>query len=294
MKNLFAGIRGARVRVRERLAAHTSFKIGGRADYFVTVSNVPALKKVLGIAREHGKRCMVIGAGTNMLFSDRGFRGVIIKLTGDFCRIESDGARFSCGAGALLQSLLDSAARKGYGGAETLAGIPGTIGGAVMGNAGAFGRWISGITERIAIIGAGIRERTLTNAQIRFGYRSTGMSRDAIIIRAEFKLTRKKSSLIRSEMKKYMRERRNKHPSGMCAGSYFKNPLPLAAGRLIDECGLKGKRVGDAMVSTKHGNFIMNMGNARASDVLKLARLIKRTMRAKKGVLLEEEVKVIR
>ncbi len=293
MKNIFKGIEGIRVLTDEPIRRHTSFRIGGKVDYLIDVYSQKGLLAVMELVKKRCLKYFVLGAGTNVLFADDGFRGVVIRLKGEFKRIENKNCLFIAGAGVLLEELLERAMKLGYGGAEFLTGIPGTLGGAIRGNAGAFGRSISEITKGIYILDKKLEIRYLNREELGFGYRECRLRGGAIILYGELKLLKRKPGEIKERMEGYLRVRRERQPVGYSAGSFFKNPLPQKAGLLIDECGLKGMRVGDAMVSEKHANFILNLGRAKAQDVLRLVRTIQRVVRKEKGIELKPEVKIV-
>ncbi|MEO0216081.1 MAG: UDP-N-acetylmuramate dehydrogenase [candidate division WOR-3 bacterium] len=293
MKNIFKGIKGIRALTNEPLKKHTSFRIGGRARYFIDVYKQQGLLALLAVIKKRRLKYFILGAGTNVLFSDSGFNGVVIRLKGDFKIIENKGEIFSVGAGVLLKDLLKKAAELGYGGAEFLAGIPGTLGGAIKGNAGAFGGSISEIVKGVFILDRNLKVRYLSKEELDFGYRHSRIDDKTVILSAELKFSKKKKDKIKSRMEAYLKMRWEKQPDGYSAGSFFKNPLPMSAGALIDECGLKGTRMGDAVVSEKHANFILNLGRAKAADVIRLVNFIKKTVKKKKGVELQPEVRIV-
>jgi UDP-N-acetylmuramate dehydrogenase len=275
------------------MARYTSFRIGGPADYLVRVSSRRALKEVIQTVRRSEIPYFVIGAGTNVLISDRGFRGAIIKLTGSFKLIRHQGGLFHCGGAALLNDLVAKAYRSGYGGAEFLCGIPGSVAGAVKGNAGAWGRAISEIVRRVHAVDRQGRDRIWDRSEVGFGYRRSGIGDGVIITGVEIQLCRRPKTAIRREIERNRKTRQARQPRGFSAGSFFKNPARCPAGKLIEECGLKGYRIGDAIVSEQHANFIINLDRARAADVLALVRAIKERVRKMKGVELEEEVRIL-
>jgi len=294
MTAYFRDITGIRVMKDEVLARHTSFRIGGRTRYFVRVRSKRALKNVLQVITERSMDFVVIGAGTNVLFRDEGFDGVVLQLSGIFKKITQDGDVFRCGGGVVIDRFLKVASDLGYGGSEFLAGIPGTVGGGIRGNAGAFGRSFADITQGVTVCDRHGTEKVLDPRAIKFRYRSTGLNRDSIIMSAAVRLQKGRRRRIKRLIDENIIYRWQHQPSGYSAGSFFKNPVPHAAGRLIEECGLKGLRVGDAEVSTKHANFIINRGHATAADILRLARKIQRVVQKKKGVRLEMEVTLLR
>jgi UDP-N-acetylmuramate dehydrogenase len=293
MSGLFYRLKGIQVSGSVAMARYTSFRIGGPADYLVRVSSRRALKEVIRIVRRSDIPYFVIGAGTNVLIRDRGFRGAVIKLTGSLKSVRSEGGLFRCGGAVLLNDLVTKALRLGYGGAEFLYGIPGTVAGAVKGNAGAWGRSISEIVRQIQVLDRQGRNQTWDRTEIGFGYRRSGIRDGVIITDVEFQLFRRPKAAIRREIEHNLKARQARQPRGFSAGSFFKNPVRFPAGKLIEECGLKGYRLGDAIVSEQHANFIINLGRARASDVLALVRVIKERVRKAKGVALEEEVRIL-
>jgi UDP-N-acetylmuramate dehydrogenase len=293
MKTPFRMITGLTILKNEPLSRHTSFHIGGSADYFIKVYSKKALMRVFNVIKKRRFRYTIIGAGTNVLVSDRGFRGVIIRLDGVFKNIRRKDNYFSCGAGIFISNLLKYAMELGYGGAEFLAGIPGTVGGAIRGNAGAFGHSIADITDSITVITERGMEKDMMKEEIGFAYRSSRIQKNAIIVAALLRLRKRKRREIVKTINKNLLYRRQRHPSNHSAGSFFKNPPGFSAGKLIEECGLKGLRVGNAEVSRRHANYIINRGQARASDVMRLASKIKKIVREKKGIVLKEEVKIL-
>ncbi len=293
MKKIFKGIKGIKIMGNEPLKKHTSFKIGGNAKFFIKVYNQKALLAVMKIIKKYKMKYLIIGEGTNILFSDRGFNGVVIKLMGSFRSIKNSGDVFLCGAGVSIKSFLNKAMKMGYGGAEFLTGIPGSIGGAVKGNAGAFGHAISELIEQLIILDAQLMKKIIPQEKILFAYRYSNIPEHSIIMAVELRMKKLSRRVIQSRIKKYLKIRWEKQPDNYSAGSFFKNPLPLSAGKLIEECGLKGMRIGDAMVSEKHANFIINLGQAKAQDVIKLMKIVKARVKKMKNVSLEPEVRII-
>ncbi len=285
---------GLEIRRGEPLARHTSFRIGGKSDYFIRVHSRKGLRQILAFVTRRRLRAMVIGGGTNVLFSDRGFKGVMIKLYGSFSKIKLIEDRCICGAGAYLGTLVKRARDAQRSGVEFLAGIPGTIGGAMKGNAGAWGHAIAEITENVTVMTMDGKLKVLEPDAIGFKYRGTGISDRHTIVSVTLRLNKGRRSAITRTIRKYLVRRNARQPRGCSAGSFFKNPPGNPAGKLIEECGLKGSRVGQAMVSLKHGNFIMNCGRATAADVLALARKVQIVVRRKKGIQLEPEVRIVR
>jgi UDP-N-acetylmuramate dehydrogenase len=294
MKNPFSNIDGIKVIMEEGLAKHTTFNIGGAAHYFVYVYSKKALKEVLKTVMHRHLRYFIIGAGTNLLVSDQGFRGVVLKLGGTLKRMTLRNGLCRCGGGMLIKDFLDRTMKKGYGGAEFLAGIPGTLGGAIKGNAGAFGNSISDITEKVFLMNQYGVEETRTKTEVGFSYRNSHIKKWEFVTAVQLILKKQNRKSILRRLNRNLKSRQRKHPKGFSAGSFFKNPPGRAAGKLIEDCGFKGRSVGDAMVSEKHGNYIINRGNARAADVLALAGQIKEKVRAKTGISLQREVILLR
>ncbi|OPX17774.1 UDP-N-acetylenolpyruvoylglucosamine reductase [candidate division WOR-3 bacterium 4484_100] len=293
MKNIFRSIKGIRVLKKTPLSRYTSFHIGGYADYLITVHSKRALRNVFEKIKKYKIRYFILGAGTNLLVADSGFRGVVIKLGGAFKQLKQKNNQFICGAGLLLDKLLEKTADRGYQGAEFLAGIPGTVGGAVKGNAGAFGKSISQIVESITIFD-GKNFKELKKESIKFGYRFSSVKNGVFIIQVKVKLRKSNRRSVTKKMAYYKNYRKQRQPDEWSAGSFFKNPPEVPAGKLIEQCGLKGLRIGDAEVSNKHANFIINRGQATAEQVIALAQKIKRVVKNKKGVTLREEVRLLK
>uniref|UniRef100_A0A7C6EJ71 UDP-N-acetylenolpyruvoylglucosamine reductase n=1 Tax=candidate division WOR-3 bacterium TaxID=2052148 RepID=A0A7C6EJ71_UNCW3 len=294
MKNLFKEIKGIKVFENEPLKNYSSLRIGGNARYLIKIYNLKALLKTIELINKWRLKFMVIGEGTNILFPDKGFNGVVIKLMGEFRKIDRTKNIFLCGGGALIKDFINKAVESGYSGMEFLAGIPGSIGGAVKGNAGAFGKSISEIVKRVSILDSKARVKKLSREKIKFAYRYSSIPDNSIIFEVELRLRRGEKKTTKRKIKELLKMRWQKQPKGLSAGSFFKNPKPLSAGRLIEECGLKGLRVGDAVISKKHANFIINLGEAKAEDVLNLVKIVKKRVKEIKGVELEPEVRILK
>lgn len=273
------------------LKKHTSFRIGGPADYFCIPSNADELKQALLFAREKRLPVAVMGAGTNLLVLDKGFRGLVICLAGGLDQLKIRGRTLYAGAGLSLGRLLNAALRRRLGGLEFLAGIPGTVGGAVVMNAGAWGKEIGRYIDRVRAIDQRGREKIFKKKNLGFGYRRSRIQKDKfIIVEAVFKLRQSKLRLIKNKVKEYLGQRKASQPLGSPnAGSIFRNPKGKYAGRLIEEAGCKGWRVGDAQISTKHANFIVNLGEAKARDIIKLITRVQKKVKSR----LEPELKIL-
>lgn len=273
----------------ELLAEHTSFRIGGRAELIIIVNDDSGLKRVRCLCGEKNLPAVILGKGTNVLISDQGLHGVVVKLGGIFNLVEVQGNEIKAGAAANLDDIAEIAEAKGLTGAEFLAGIPGTVGGALMTNAGAFGRSISDLIEKVSVMDTMGNIKVLEKHQLHNEYRQPVIPAELWAVRVVLRLARGKGRSVKS----IRNERWSKHPKEPSAGSFFKNPPGTPAGRLIEECGLKGLRVGDAAVSELHANFIVNKGAARFVQVYELAQIIKATVEQKTGIELREEVKVL-
>jgi len=240
-------------------------------------------------------RWFVLGAGTNVVFDDSGFRGVVVKLGSGFGSIANDGVKVFAGASAPWGELLSSCAQLGLSGLERMAGIPGTVGGGVFGNAGAFGASIGDKIEWVEGMNAlGIEER-LAAPDIGFGYRRASFPPNFVLTRVALSLQAGERETLLATMDEIMARRREKQPLEFpSAGSVFKNPCQAKAARLIEEAGLKGRRVGGAVVSEKHANFIVNAGGATARDILTLIDIVREEVLRRFSVSLELEVKVVK
>lgn len=279
-----------------RLSDLSNFLIGGTADYFFQAETSAELENAVRVARKNRIRHYVIGGGYNILFDDRGYRGLIIKNRAKGMAL-SGKEEVEAASGSNLDEFLDFCLKHSVGGYEFLAGIPGTIGGAVYGNAGAFGESIgNAVREGDLLTGAGERI-TQSGLDLGFGYRHSGLKiRHDLLIAVRFKAAVGDPKSIKALIQKNLDWRRNRHPWNVaCAGSFFKNPSPPggqkeAAAFYLEEVGAKGLRDGGAAVSKAHANFILNTGGATAENVLKLASELKRRVREQYGIRLEEEV----
>lgn len=284
------------------LSRHSSFKIGGKADFFLEVGSPEDLSRAVMSARRAHIPYYIVGEGTNILFDDRGYRGLIIRNHACGIREGTDAECLDVDSGAKLSGILQWAVNQELEGLEFLAGIPGTAGGAFYTNAGAFGRCIADVVECGRVLDHRGEEARIPGEAFEFGYRSSVFQRKHdILLGATLRLKKGERKTIRSATKAHVRERQAKHPpwGTACAGSYFKNPLGddgrrIPAGRLLEEAGARGLRVGDAAVYDKHCNFIVNLGRATSGDVRRLADELKAGVLRTFGILLEEEVFILR
>ncbi len=282
-----------------RLESLSNFRIGGPADYFFEAASSDELRAVVALASSSGYRHYVIGGGFNLLFDDAGYRGLIIRVACRGFAFEPKSSRLIVQAGTPLSDLTGYCRDRGLGGLEFLAGIPGTVGGAVCGNAGAFGCSISEVLEEADLLDpAGAGRKTARPADLAFAYRDSRLkkSRD-IVLSATFRTIPADKTKIGACMDSYVALRAERHPSRdtAYAGSFFKNPLGpegtrLAAGKLLEQVGAKETAVGGAAVFHGHANFLYNRGGATAADVRRLAGILKTRVMDRFGIRLEEEV----
>ncbi len=289
-----------RIRRDVPLAEYTTFGIGGPAQLLAEIESTDDLAELIGSARAAGIKTTILGEGSNLLIGDRGIKGLVIV---NRCRsLARDGKRITAEAGAHLNDLVDFAVAEGLAGLEKLAGIPGSIGGAVVGNAGAYGQSIADVLEGVRVLDTDSRTIDLSGEQLGFAYRTSRLKTSGeIVLDIRLILSPADSAVLRKSADEIIARRDAKLPPGdICAGSYFKNiedpSAPygkIAAGRLLEEAGAKSFTVGQAAVSDRHANVIVNLGGASAADVLALAEKMKVAVFDKFGVELEEEVRFL-
>lgn len=283
----------------EPMKKHTSFRIGGNAEVFVKAKTVEQIKKVLEICKTNNIKLNIIGNGSNLLVSDEGVKGIVLRVDLDYINIENieeNDVTIKVGAGVLLGKLAYILLDKSISGFEFATGIPGTIGGAVRMNAGAYGSEFKDIViETIALNTDGDLVK-LSNAEQKFEYRSSIFkSKKYVIVETKLKLKKvENSDSIKQKMDEYKKSRIENQPMEYpSAGSTFKRGEDFITAKLIDECGLKGLQVGDAQVSTKHAGFVINLGNATAKDVIELTEIVKAKVLEKFGKKIELEIEKI-
>lgn len=285
---------GLELREDEPLSRHTSFGIGGPADLLVIPSTTDALCAAISVAYEEGVRPLILGNGTNLIVRDGGVRGLVIRIAGEMGRIEIDGTRAVVEAGALLATVCHHCARAGLSGLEFAAGIPGTLGGALIMNAGANGGEIGDVTEWVEIASPDGQLQRIRCECLKFGYRCSALREMGTVVRAGLLLEPGDPDEIHARLCDMMAERCSKQPvSRQSAGCIFKRPEGDYAGKLLDEAGAKGMRVGGAAVSGKHANFMVNIGDATATDVIGLIGATRDLVYERFGVMLEPEVCVV-
>ena len=287
---------GCPLRVDEPMARHTTFQIGGPADRFLTVENAAQLQGLLSCLRQAGIPYLVLGKGSNLLVSDKGIRGAVLHLGGDFKKVEvlPDGRTLRAGAGAPLASVCALARERSLTGLEFAWGIPGSVGGGAYMDAGAYGGEMRDVVSRVLHLGPDGAPGEARGEELCFGYRKSRYTGGKDIITAvEFTLQPGDPAAIAGKMEELMARRKDKQPYDMpSAGSVFKRPQNGFAAALIEQCGLKGRRVGGAQVSEKHAGFIVNTGGATCQDVLELIAVIQKTVEERTGTCLECEVRV--
>lgn len=281
----------------EPLAEHTSFAVGGPADLLMIASSMEQLVSAVQVAWRHQMPVRVMGSGTNILVADAGIRGfVVINACAEYrmlheCLIEAQ-------SGTLLRDLALWSVKQGWTGIEWACGIPGTVGGAVVGNAGAYGGYISDVFKEGLVLQRGCGKRVLSREDMNFGYRSSVLKNSAaaqntIVLSARLQLEPDDESMLRERVVSITEQREARTPRGCCAGSMFKRTARYPAGFLIDQAGLKGFRIGDAQVSTKHANFVMNIGEATAEDVRALISEVQKQVWLTFAEHLEPEVEFV-
>jgi len=300
------------------LKNYTTFRIGGPARYFFVAKNKTELIEVIKTAKKLKLPFFILGGGSNLLVSDKGFNGILIKIRNTkyeipACPAGRQNTKIMAEAGVMLGELVNILAKAGLSGLEWAVGIPGTIGGAIRGNAGAFGYSMADVVKSVEVLEIPDfqfsifnfqfsnkfqipNSKILKNKDCKFGYRDSifKSNKNLIILSAELQLKKGNKKEIQEKMKEYLNYRKETQPLNLpSAGSIFKNPKGFSAGELIEGCGLKGKRIGNVKISEKHSNFIVNLGNGKAKDVIKLIKLIKQKVKKKFGVVLEEEIQFL-
>ena len=282
------------VRRDEPLAKRTTLRVGGKADLYAEPASEDDLSRLLKFCARHQLKFMLLGRGSNLLIKDGGIRGVVICLNHpNFSRLEITGDKLSCGAGVKLKAVSVEARRAGLAGLEFLEGIPGSLGGSMRMNAGAMGSWLFDVVEKIRFMDyAGVAHERVAN-EVNVEYRGCPLFKNHIALGAVLKGQPTAAETVAARMQQYSSKRWESQPKEPSAGCIFKNPKTIPAGKLIDELGLKGTRVGGAMVSDVHGNFIVNADNATASDVLSLIEVVKQRAKSARGIELETEVEIL-
>ena len=290
-----SGATDAEVLRNERLSQRTTYRIGGPASLFVTVNSYPALVKVLSVLAVERIGWVVIGKGSNILASDRGYNGCVIMLGGEFSRISvGEGGLITAGAGVVLGRLVNEALKNSLAGLECCVGIPGTVGGAISMDAGSRHEWIGQAVRDLVVLRPGEGMHRYEGPEIDWGYRHTSLGSSEIVLEATFELEPGEKGAIGRDMDQRLRRRRQSQPTGKATcGSVFRNPGDRSVGVLIESCGLKGFSVGGAQVSDVHSNFVINKGGASATDVVAVMGHVHDVVLARHGIDLQPEVKLL-
>jgi UDP-N-acetylmuramate dehydrogenase len=282
-----------KIKTKVTLSGYTSFRIGGPAEYFFEPQDLGELRQALVAAKQGGLRVFILGSGSNILVNQAGLKGLVIRLSGRyFKQCFHQGSCIAAGSGVKLNQLISFARKNNLGGLEFLVGIPGTLGGCLMGNAGAWGRSIGELVKQVTVLDNCGKLKLLSGKQLKFSYRKSNLDK-YIIFGAKLKLTIAPKKRILAKINEYaLRRRQSQGNSLPSAGCIFKNPGRDSAGCLIDRCGLKGKTRGQAIISQQHANFILNAGQAKTRDVLSLMDLMRKKVREKFKINLEPEIKI--
>jgi UDP-N-acetylmuramate dehydrogenase len=293
-----AALPGVTVKIVEPLARYTSMKIGGPADYFIEVNDENALAKVLARLQRGETPVCLLGNGSNVLVSDRGVRGAVIRLSGEFKRLEwreaGDTVQVHVGAAYAVTQLVRQAARKGCAGLEFAEGIPGTVGGALFMNAGAYGSEFEKVVEEVEAINSQGESLRFSREEMNFSYRDSHLPKGTVVTGVRLRLAKAEPARVDSKLRELVGRRKSSQPSGLPnSGSMFRNPPGDYAGRLIEAAGLKGKRIGQAQIAERHANFIVNLGGAKAVEVRQLMELARNEVSRQFGVELVAEVKFL-
>lgn len=283
------------IMVNAPMKEHTTFKIGGPADCLLKPASLAETQKILQLVKEYDLPLTFVGNGSNMLVRDKGIRGVVVNFADTIDSITVEGTKMTVGAGALLKDVAEAAAQHSLAGLEFACGIPGSIGGAVFMNAGAYGGETKNVVKAVRAVTRDGEIKSYTLAELELGYRhSIFQSNGEAIVEVELELTPGKEEEIRAGIADFTQRRESKQPLEMpSAGSTFKRPEGYFAGTLIDQTGLKGLSVGGAQVSTKHAGFVVNKGGATAEDVVNLIHEVQKRVKEAHGVELQPEVRMI-
>jgi UDP-N-acetylmuramate dehydrogenase len=290
-----------KVKTNISLAKYTTFKIGGKTKYFFIAKTKTDLILATNLAKKIKLPFFILGGGSNLLVSDKGFNGLVIKI--ENCKLKIENSQVTAEAGIPLSKLVNISVEKSLAGLEWAVGIPGTVGGAIYGNAKGFGKSMADVIKKVEFYNTKDQKiKVLKNKGCQFGYKDSIFKhkKNLIILSSEIQLKKSKKKAIQKKIKEYLNYRQKTQPLNLpSAGSIFKNPQRRVAGGwrpagfLIDKCGLKGKKIGKAKVSEKHANFIVNLGGAQAKDVKKLINFIKKEIKKKFKIILEEEIQFL-
>lgn len=284
------------VKIDEQMKKHTNFKIGGNADVFVIAKNIEEIKYVIKFSKENNIPLTILGNGSNVLVSDKGIRGIVLQVGTKEIKIEKQkNALIEVEAGVMLGALAQVLLKQSIAGFEFAAGIPGSIGGAIRMNAGAYGGEMKDIVRNVTVLNEKGEISVLTNEECEFSYRHSRFTNSKeIVIKATLELPFGNENEIKAKMNEYAQSRKEKQPLNLpSAGSTFKRGSDFITAKLIDECGLKGYTSGDAQVSTLHAGFVVNLENATAQDVLNVVNHVKQVVLEKTGKQIELEIELL-
>ncbi len=281
------------LKVNEPMSLHTTWQVGGPADYYVSPADTEELVEILSTCREYGVQYYVIGNGSNLLVLDGGIRGLVINIGQPFCYVKQSGTVLIAGAGTPMTLLSKSALDLNLTGLEFAVGIPGSLGGAVIMNAGAFGGYIGDRVKTVRLVSDQGEINILKKSELTFGYRTSNLIGKGVSIEVSLELKAGDPEKIKRQMETYINERLRRHPHLPSCGSVFRNLPDKPAGRIIEEAGAKGLCIGGAEVSTQHANFIVNKGSATAADILAIIKSVQTLVKEKYGYELHPEVKII-
>lgn len=285
---------GGTVTAGEPMSRYTTLRVGGPARLHVIAETLHDLRTTITACADEDLDWRVIGKGSNLLVSDEGYDGVMIQLGSDFRKVKRIDSNLQAGAAVALPLLVQTALREELGGLAFAVGIPGTVGGAIAGNAGAHGSCVGELVASVTLCTPCGTLRHCNRSELRFGYRSSSVEETDVIVEASFALHTADQAKVRGEMERHFKKRKLTQPTGMpSAGSVFKNPKGQSAGKVIEQAGLKGLTIGGAQVSLRHANFIVNTGAASASDVYTLVKTVQRKVHSVSGVRLEPEITLI-
>ena len=290
-------IMGENIQFDRAMSEYTTFRIGGKADAICFAQEVGELQQVFSYLNKEKIPCLLVGRGSNLLVRDGGFKGAVIIMRGQLATIkqhEKNNQIVLAGGGLRLSDLVKFCSRKGLGGLEFLSGIPGTVGGAVTMNAGAFGKAMGDVVLQVDLLTPEGEFASRNRSDLTFSYRKSSIQEGIVVVRASLQCTRETPEIVSKRVADHLKRRKATQPLEYpSAGSVFRNPPDDYAGRLIEEAGLKGKKIGGAMISPQHANYIVNTGGARAEDVLALMEMAKEKVRAETGIELEPEIRVV-
>lgn len=288
IKKFFKG----RISLNEKLASYTTFRIGGVADYYLEPSDASDVVGIIDYVNKQGIPFYVLGNGSNILISDEGIRGIVINTISGFSYLKHEDGMIISGSGVKIAKFVDYCIQNGYAGVEMLAGIPATIGGALVMNAGCYGGETADYVTNITLVRGG-QLLVQSKKECSFSYRTSNL-KGTVILEAKFKLSKGNREETANRRKELLLKRNESQPVEIPnAGCVFKNPPGNYAAVLIEQCGLKGLTFGGAMVSPKHANFIVNVNNATANDVIELVKIVRKTVLEQKGIQLNMEIKLV-